>query len=46
MRGTRAGVEGRSGRWKMEAGEKEVGVEEEGEGSGGEVYIGGRRRKE
>ena len=46
MRGTRAGVEGRSGRWKMEAGEKEVGVEE-GEGSGGgEVYIGGRRRKE
>ena len=39
-------MEGRSGRWKMEAGVK-VGVEEEGEGSGGgEVYIGGRRRKE
>ena len=40
-------MEGRSGRWKTEAGEEEVGVEEEGEGSGGrEVYIGGRRRKE
>ena len=40
-------MEGRSGRWKMEAGKKEVGVEEEGEGGGGgEVYIGGRRRKE